>query len=181
MTENATPADAQEPHQDATGGEVDPGDTGSRLRPQIGAGELGPVLSWTLESPERPAPSIRVPGVATIFGDGRIDWEGEPRFTLDEARAELARHECQRIGHEWSYECSRCGAYASVDVTPAADDREKAERLERAEAAVARVRALVEEWEATQAYNRQHIGTLLRDTPGPADFRRALDGTEGEK
>lgn len=37
-----------------------------------------------------------------------------------------------------------------------------------------RVAALCDEWESAQAYNRQHIGSLLRDTPGPADFRALL-------
>jgi hypothetical protein len=33
---------------------------------------------------------------------------GEQRYTLDEARAELARRECEQLGHDWSMIAVRC-------------------------------------------------------------------------
>ena len=48
----------------------------------------------------------------------------------------------------------------------------------RGDALRADLRALVDEWEAAQRYNREHMGELLRDTPLPADFRAVLDAHE---
>lgn len=51
---------------------------------------------------------------------------------------------------------------------------ETAQERDRLAEQVAAVEALVREWESRQAYNRAHMGEMLRDTPGPGDFRAAL-------